>query len=172
MRAPRRPSMCRPGRGAAVAALGLALWASAAAAQAGADEAARPFRQSRRVEPVGGLHYGTPLRWSLAFGALVDPRRAGGGGLLVLGESGLGGVRASLGGVRVLPGYGSGVAVTAGVLRTNGEPWQFAPRTTYAGVEARLLPILVTGVRVGVWRRIGGRPDGATRWSIGGSFGL
>ncbi|MCU0636232.1 MAG: hypothetical protein MUE41_15300 [Gemmatimonadaceae bacterium] len=133
---------------------------------------ARPFAASRLIEPTGGVHYGVPLRWSLSLGVIVDYSRRGDGGAIVLAESGLGGVRGSIGWVRFMRRYGSGVSLRASVMRTNREPWRFPARETFVGLEAQLLPLFATGVRAGVWREIGSGADRQTRVTIGASLGL
>ncbi|MCU0648613.1 MAG: hypothetical protein MUF00_11495, partial [Gemmatimonadaceae bacterium] len=78
----------------------------------------------------------------------------------------------SIGWVKFLHRYGSGVSLRASVMRTNREPWDFPSRRTFVGAEAQLLPVFAAGVRAGLWREVGQNADRQTRVTVGASLGL
>jgi hypothetical protein len=108
---------------------------------------------SPRLVPAFGVHYGTPMRFSVAAGGALDLSRRGNEGMLALVEQGQHGNEFSAGYYRMLGRFGSGFSVRAAVLRTSGEPWNADPHTTYVGAEAHLMVILGVGGRAGYMRR-------------------
>lgn len=108
---------------------------------------------SPRLIPAFGVHYGTPMRFSVAVGGALDLSRHGNEGALALVEQGQHGNELSAGYYRMLGRFGSGFSVRAAVLRTSGEPWNADPHTTYVGAEAHLMVILGVGGRAGFMRR-------------------
>jgi hypothetical protein len=106
-----------------------------------------------RLAPAFGVHYGTPMRFSVSAGGAFDFERRGDAGVLALIEQGQHGNEFSAGYYRMLGRFGSGFSLRAAVLRTSGEPWNANPHTTYVGGEAHLMVILGVGGRVGVMRR-------------------
>jgi hypothetical protein len=104
---------------------------------------------------IWGIHYGIPLKWSLAVAAPLP------GGYktwkpFVAGEAGLGGWRASVGALTVETESGRGLVARATVLRATGKAWRATPGTTYAGPEIQLMPLFAIGARVGAFLRVGG----------------
>jgi hypothetical protein len=108
---------------------------------------------SPRLVPAFGVHYGTPMRFSVSAGGALDLSRRGNEGVLALVEQGQHGNEFSAGYYRMLGRFGSGFSVRAAVLRTSGEPWNADPHTTYVGAEAHLMVILGVGGRAGYMRR-------------------
>jgi hypothetical protein len=115
----------------------------------------------RRVRPLIGIHYGTPLKWSTAVGIGLVPDTTE-GGVFVAAEPGLGGWRASVGWIRLTGNLGTGYVGRVTLLRTERRPWRAPPRATFVGAEYQHMPIFVLGVRLGAYHRLG-RPHGARR---------
>jgi hypothetical protein len=111
------------------------------------------------VSPALGVHYGNPLRISLAGGVLVDVSERRNDGVVVVAEAGQQGNEVSLGYFRMFGRFGSGYSLRAAALRTVGEPWNASPNTTYAGVEAHWMIAFGVGARVGYLRRTSKRVD-------------
>jgi hypothetical protein len=110
--------------------------------------------------PMFGVHYGVPLKWSLAIGAPL-PARYEGWTPFIAGEAGLGGWRASIGGVNMTTELGTGYVLRASVLRTTSKAWHAPPQSTYLGPEIQFMPLFAIGARVGGLVRVGG--DGGQR---------
>lgn len=106
-----------------------------------------------RLSAAYGLHYGMPLRFSVALGGTYDFDRRGDDGAIALVEQGQHGSELSAGYFHMLGQFGSGFSVRAAVLRTSGEPWNADPHTTYVGGEVNLQIILGVGGRAGIFRR-------------------
>ena len=121
----------------------------------------REASQHSRLVPVFGVHYGTPMRFSVSAGGALDLNDRGSKGVLALVEQGQHGSEFSAGYYHMLGRFGSGVSLRAAVLRTSGEPWQADPHTTYVGAEAHLMVILGVGGRVGYMRRASDVSNGA-----------
>lgn len=111
------------------------------------------------VSPALGVHYGSPLRTSLAGGMLVDVSERRNDGVVVAAEVGQQGNEISLGYFRMFGRFGSGYSLRAAVLRTAGEPWNASPNTTYAGVEGHWMIAFGVGARVGYLHRTSKRVD-------------
>ena len=126
------------------------------------------------ISPALGVHYGSPLRLSVAAGILVDVSEHRNDGVIVMAEPGLQGGELSMGYFRMLGRFGSGYTLRAAALRTRDEPWNASPNTTYAGVEAHLMIAFGVGARVGYLRRVSARVDDShdNLASIGLSIGL
>ncbi|MDQ2666777.1 MAG: hypothetical protein M3Z05_12290 [Gemmatimonadota bacterium] len=106
------------------------------------------------VSPSIGLHYGGPMRTSLALGLLVDVSEQRNASVVVAGEVGQQGNELSVG-IQKMRGYfGSGYSVRAVALRTHDEPWKASPNTTYVGAEAHLMIAFGVGGRIGYLRRV------------------
>ena len=120
-----------------------------ASAQATAVPGAPPL-----VSPSIGLHYGGPLRTSLALGLLVDVSEQRNESFVVAGEVGQQGNELSVGIQKMRGQFGSGYSLRAAALRTRDEPWKASPYTTYVGAEASLMIAFGVGGRVGYFRRI------------------
>lgn len=105
-----------------------------------------------KISPAVGVHYGTPLKWSVAAGGLFDFRGPHNDGVIAMAEMGQGGAEASVGYFRMMR-FGQGFDVRLAGIRTSPEPRNAAPETTYLGAEAHLMFLLGVGGRVGVYRR-------------------
>ncbi|HEV7993220.1 MAG TPA: hypothetical protein VGP25_15460 [Gemmatimonadaceae bacterium] len=118
-----------------------------AAAQGAADTT-----QFVRISPAIGIHYGAPLRLSLAAGGLFDFRGSRNDGVIAMAEPGQGGVELSLGYFRTRR-FGQGYSLRLAGIRTSEEPWNTSARTTYLGVEAHWMLLVGVGGRAGWFRR-------------------
>ncbi|CAN5800100.1 hypothetical protein BH11GEM2_BH11GEM2_21070 [soil metagenome] len=118
-------------------------------AQASSGRGAPPL-----VSPTFGLHYGGPLRTSVALGLLVDVSEQRNASVVVAGEVGQQGNELTIGLQKMRGQFGSGYSVRAVALRTRDEPWKASPFTTYVGAEAHLMIAFGVGGRVGYLRRI------------------
>ena len=114
-----------------------------------------------RVSPAVGVHYGSPMRISLAGGVLVDMSERRNDGVVLVAEAGQQGTEVSVGYFRMLGRFGSGYSLRTAALRTAGEPWNASPNTTYAGAEAHWMIAFGVGARVGYLRRVSRRVDDA-----------
>jgi hypothetical protein len=147
------------------------------AAPVGAQRAGEDTVPRTHVLPAVGLHVGTPQKASVALGVLLGEEWQRNGrdhsrNVALFAEPGLGAGRASL--AYVDHGYGSfgsGFGIAATVLRTWKEPWQLKPNVSYVGAEAILWPIVLTGPRIGLFRRVSGAPE-AKRWFVSIDFGF
>lgn len=108
---------------------------------------------SSRLVPAFGVHYGTPMRFSVSAGGALDLSDRRNEGVLALVEQGQHGNEVSAGYYRMIGRFGSGFSLRAAALRTSGEPWSADPHTTYVGAEAHLMVILGVGGRAGFMRR-------------------
>jgi len=144
------------------------LFPAGARAQGGEDAS------SPRLVPAFGVHYGTPMRFSVSAGGALDLSGRGNEGVLALVEQGQHGNELSAGYYRSLGRFGSGFSLRAAVLRTSGEPWNANPHTTYVGAEAHLMVILGVGGRAGFMRRASHVSNGAhdSIVTLGASIGL
>ncbi len=111
------------------------------------------------VSPSIGLHYGGPLRTSLALGLLVDISEQRNASLVVAGEVGQQGNALSVGVQKMRGQFGSGYSLRGVALRTRDEPWNASPHTTYVGAEAHLMIAFGVGGRVGYLRRTSKQVD-------------
>ncbi len=107
-----------------------------------------------RVSPSIGLHYGGPIRTSLALGLLIDVNEQRNESLVVAGELGQQGNELSVGIQKMRGQFGSGFSLRAVALRTHDEPWNASPNTTYVGTEAHLMIAFGVGGRIGYLRRV------------------
>lgn len=104
------------------------------------------------ISAAVGVHYGVPLKWSVAAGGLFDFRGPHDDGVIAMAEMGQGGAEASVGYFRMIR-FGQGFDVRLAGIRTGPEPRNAAPETTYLGAEAHLMFLLGVGGRVGWFRR-------------------
>lgn len=126
---------------------------------------------------MGGLTYGAPLKWALSYG-MGYVRESNSQDLCVLGAArvGFGGASANVGIANSLGPFGSGAAVTAGLMRTFDRPLGASPRRTYVGASLHVWPLLALGGEIGVYTRVGADAAGETRgrrlvaWSFGFGF--
>jgi hypothetical protein len=119
----------------------------------GTATAQREDATSSRLVPAFGVHYGSPMRFSVSAGGALDLSDRRNEGVLALVEQGQHGNEVSAGYYRMIGRFGSGFSLRAAALRTSGEPWNADPHTTYVGAEAHLMVILGVGGRVGFMRR-------------------
>jgi hypothetical protein len=103
-----------------------------------------------------GFHYGFPLKWSGVIAAQLTASFRN-NKAFIAAEPGIGGWRASLGAYRLTSDLGSGYVARASFLRTNGNAWRTSPTSSFAGAEFQLMPLFITGVRVGGFVRLGQR---------------
>ena len=152
----------------------LLLFALPAALGAQAASTATPSSESGpRISPAYGVHYGTPLRFSVAAGAALDFNRTGSDGVTALVEQGQHGHEFSLGYFHMIGRLGSGVSLRASALRTAGEPWNADPHTTYVGGELGWMLVFGVGGRAGYFRRASSQATGtnSTIATLGISIG-
>lgn len=135
---------------------------------AGATAPATPSTPEMRWrfdQCMGGITYGAPFKWALSYG----------GGMVYEGDRidlcalavakvGLGGAGASVGLAKSYGSMGSGSAITAGIIRTFGDPLNATARRTYVGGSVHLWPLLALGGEIGYYVRLG---DGAGSSSHG-----
>ena len=101
-----------------------------------------------------GVHYGVPLKWSVALAAPL-PGGTKDGGPFVAAEPGIGGWRAGLGYARMTSDLGAGYVARATFLRTTGKTWRATQQSSFAGAEFQFMPLFGLGARVGGFFRIG-----------------
>lgn len=106
------------------------------------------------ISPAVGVHYGSPMRASIAGALLIDMSQHRNDGVVVAVEVGEHGNEASAGYFRMLGRFGSGYSLRLATLRTKGEPWNAGPQTTYVGAEASWMIVFGVGGRVGYLRRV------------------
>ena len=116
--------------------------------------------QGSRLAPAFGVHYGTPMRFSVSAGGTLDLNDRGSEGVIAVVEQGQHGQEFSAGYYHMVGRFGSGFSLRAAVLRTAGEPWNADPHTTYVGAEAHLMVILGVGGRVGWLHRASSTRNG------------
>lgn len=104
------------------------------------------------ISPAIGIHYGAPLRLSLAAGGLFDFRGSRNDGVIVMAEPGQGGVEVSLGYFRTRR-FGQGYSLRLAGIRTGADPWNTSEHTTYIGAEAHWMLLVGVGGRAGLFRR-------------------
>lgn len=126
---------------------------------------------------MGGLTYGAPLKWALSYGmGWVRESETRDWCFLGAGKVGFGGASLNVGLANAIGRWGSGVAVTGGVLRTFNDPMGAVAKRTYVGASLHLWPLLALGGEVGYYRRMGTDPAGLGRargmlvWSTGFGF--
>lgn len=126
---------------------------------------------------MGGLSYGAPLKWALSYGmGLVRESEERDWCFLGAAKVGFGGAGMNVGLANALGHWGSGVALTGGVLRTFSDPMGALAKRTYVGGSLHVWPILALGGEIGVYRRLGTDAPATTRnrtlitWSTGFGF--
>ncbi|MFL5620081.1 MAG: hypothetical protein ACJ79A_17015 [Gemmatimonadaceae bacterium] len=122
------------------------------------------------ISPAVGFHYGVPLKLSIAAGGLFDFRGRYDDGIIVMAEMGQGGAEASLGYFRMIR-FGQGFDVRLAGLRTDRDPRNAAPETTYLGAEAHVMFLLGVGGRIGWFRRVSSY-SGTNSYDNVGAFGV
>jgi hypothetical protein len=126
---------------------------------------------------MAGLTYGAPYKWALAYGmGYVRESPTSDWCVLSTAKVGLGGASINVGLANSLGHFGSGAALTLGLLRTFEDPLGATPRRSYIGASLHLWPIIALGGEVGIYTRIGTDPAGLTSsrhmvtWSTGFGF--
>ena len=125
---------------------------------------------------MGGLTYGAPLKWALSYGmGWVRESEQRDWCFLGAAKMGFGGASLNVGLANSLGHWGSGVALTAGVLRTFNDPLGALAKRTYVGGNLHVWPLLALGGDVGYYVPIGrDAPDtkgkGLLVWSTGFGF--
>lgn len=119
---------------------------------------------------VVGLHFGGPVRASLATGVefkLGDGRRSEHGVFLVA-EPGFGGDRLSAGVVSLIGDLGTLASVRGSALQIRDK----GPTRRYAGLEVQFAPLFMLGARVGAFTPFGSPPGRSFMWLADVSVGL
>jgi hypothetical protein len=128
---------------------------------------------------IGGVTYGAPLRLAAAHGMGLRKERDDSGPdecWMLVAKVGFGGAQISAGWGASWSPYATGVAITANVVHTFGEPRGDAdPRAMYVGASVHLWPLLALGGEIGVLRRVGAgateaRGRNVLTWSTGFGF--
>ncbi|MDQ6611857.1 MAG: hypothetical protein M3Y64_05445 [Gemmatimonadota bacterium] len=129
-----------------------------------------------REQCLGGLTYGAPLKLAVSWAGGLRKELANGQDVcaFVAPKLGLGGARLGVGVARTTGTFGSGAAVSAGIIRTFGAPSYADRKSTYAGASLHVFPILAIGIELGLYHRLGGIATvGRTNivaWSLGIGF--
>ena len=129
-----------------------------------------------REQCLGGLTYGGPLKLAVSWAGGLRKELAGGQDVcaFVSPKLGLGGARLTAGVARTLGTFGSGVALSGGILRTFGAPSYADRMSTYAGGSLHVFPIVAIGLELGAYRRLGGVSGQGRKsilvWSAGIGF--
>jgi hypothetical protein len=145
----------------ALSALLVALLPLRAVAQGTADTT-----QFVRISPAIGVHYGMPLKASLAAGGLFDFRGSRNDGVIVMAEPGQGGFELSAGYFRTQR-FGQGYSLRLAGIRTGEKPWGTSVQTTYLGAEAHWMFLIGFGGRAGWFRRISANDASDPRDNLG-----
>jgi hypothetical protein len=124
----------------ALSALLVALLPLCAVAQGTADTT-----QFVRISPAIGVHYGMPLKASLAAGGLFE---------------------VSAGYFRTQR-FGQGYSLRLAGIRTGEKPWGTSVQTTYLGAEAHWMFLIGFGGRAGWFRRISANDASDPRDNLG-----
>ena len=125
---------------------------------------------------MGGLTYGAPLKWALSYGmGWVRESEQRDWCFLGAAKMGFGGASLNVGLANSLGHWGSGVALTAGVLRTFNDPLGALAKRTYVGGNLHVWPLLALGGDVGYYVPIGRdapgtKGKGLLVWSTGFGF--
>ena len=107
---------------------------------------------------TGGLHYGVPLKWSIAVGYILPGSYKYWQPFAAV-EPGIGGFRASFGALKMTNELGGAYLARATVLRTGSKAWRAPAQATYIGPEIQFMPIFAIGLRLGGFFRVGGKAD-------------
>jgi hypothetical protein len=126
---------------------------------------------------MAGLTYGAPYKWALAYGmGYVRESPTSDWCLLTAAKVGFGGASINVGLANSLGHFGSGAALTVGLLRTFEQPLGATPTRSYVGASLHLWPLVALGGEIGVYTRIGTDPTGLVNnrrivtWSTGFGF--
>jgi hypothetical protein len=138
----------------------IACLAACIVALPGAVARGQPGSQSTTNGWMGGLHYGVPLKWSVAIGHVL-PGSYDNWQPFIAAEPGIGGWRAGVGALRMTNELGGAYFARASVLHTDSKAWRAPSHATYVGPEFQFMPIFAIGARVGGFFRVAGK--GASR---------
>jgi len=125
---------------------------------------------------MGGLTYGAPFKFALAYGmGYVRESQTTDWCFLGAAKVGLGGASFNVGLANSLGYWGSGTAVTVGILRTFDSPLGAMAKRSYVGGSVHLWPLLALGGEVGYYvplgrDALGERGKGMITWSAGFGF--
>ena len=108
----------------------------------------------------GGLHYGVPLKWSIALGYILPGSYKDWQPFAAV-EPGIGGFRASLGALKMTNELGGGYYARATALRTTSKAWRAPAQPTYVGPELQFMAIFAIGLRLGGFVRVGAKATDA-----------
>lgn len=128
------------------------------------------------ILPALGVHFGTPQKVSAALGVVLGEDWQQNGrdhsrNVALFVEPGLSATRASVAYVsHGFGAFGSGFAIGPSVLRTYNDPWTVKQNVTYLGGDLTIWPVIFTGPRVGVFRRVSGFDP--RRWFVSIDFGI
>lgn len=149
----------------------------AADSMAARTPVARTPERWRFEQCMGGLTYGAPLKWAAAYGVgLVRENDERDLCLLGSAKIGIGGAGVHVGVANAFGPFGSGTAVTLGVMRMFDRPLNALARRTYVGGSVHIWPILAIGGEIGWYTRLGKDPAGSAMprsmlvWSTGFGF--
>lgn len=152
-------------------------WAQTASSTARDSTLRTPTTRWQFDQCMGGLTYGAPLKWALSYGmGLVRESEKRDWCFLGAAKVGFGGASFNVGLANSLGHWGSGVAVTGGLLRTFNDPMGAVAKRTYVGGSVHVWPLLALGGEIGYYTRLGTDPTGLTRgrgmvtWSTGFGF--
>ncbi len=125
---------------------------------------------------LGGLNYGAPYKLAISYGAGFVRESDADICIPVVGRIGLGAMGVSTGIALSSGPFGSGLALTAGVLRSFNSPLNALPNRNHAGVSLHLWPLLGLGGEIGLYQRLGKDTEPVSRsrkllvWSAGFGF--
>jgi len=160
-----------------LSAMPTATWAQSAVSVVRDSTPRTPTTRWQFDQCMGGLTYGAPLKWALSYGmGLVRESETRDWCFLGAAKVGFGGASFNVGLANSLGHWGSGVAMTGGLLRTFNDPMGAIAKRTYVGGTVHVWPLLALGGEIGYYTRIGKDPAGLTRgrgmvtWSTGFGF--
>jgi hypothetical protein len=148
-----------------------------AAVQAPRDTTSTPTTRWQFDQCMGGLTYGAPLKWALSYG-MGFVRESDTIDLCFLGAAkiGFGGASFNVGLANSVGHFGSGGAVTVGLLRTFNDPLYAIAKRTYVGASVHVWPLFGLGGDIGYYTRTGTDAPGTrsgrgiVTWSAGFGF--
>lgn len=119
---------------------------------------------------VGGLHFGGPVRASLAAGVELrfGDSQSAEHGVFLVAEPGLRGDRLSAGVVSLIGDLATLASLRGSVLQIRDTE----PTRRYAGVELQFAPLFMLGARVGAFTPFGSPPGRSFMWLADVSLGL
>lgn len=125
------------------------------------------------VGPAIGLNVGTPQQVAVAVGVALERQTPDslGGGVFLFAEPGWRAGRVSVGYMRLLGNWGTGVGARMSLLRTWRDPRPEVPDRTYVGVEGAAYFVGLR-VRAGAFRRITSHPGDRRRFTVDVGLGL